>query len=478
MAATSLLSLQATNGANAESRLLARGATDALVDFACKTRLADLPPEAEPLLRGCFLDFIGNSAFASKEAESTPALRAAIRAMDVENGAGTVIGEHRGYSWPFAALLNGAFAHSLDFDDTNQIQTGHPGAPVIAAALTEAERTDADWTAFIEALVVGYEVCCRIGGAIGPGGYERGFHVTAISGIFGAVSAVSRLRGLDREKTRNAFGLALSKAAGSMQYLENGSWNKRLHPGFTAHDAILSVSLAEAGVVGAAEPVEGRFGLLTSYTSAPRPKILTEGLGSRWTLLQTAIKPYPSCRLTHAAIDAALQLRKRVSPHDLPNASIKVGLSPVAMKIVGERLPAKLAPRNSVDAQFSIYFQVAAAWLDGKVDWSSYARMGAPDLSTMAERISAYDDEGMRKAGATVVVDVAGSEFALKVEDPLGEPENPLGWDNLKSKFLSLAAPVYGSTHAGKIEREVKSLAAHAKMRPVINLLRVSGKAN
>jgi len=478
MAGNHPLSSQATSGANAESRLLARGATDALVDFTCKTRLADLPPDAEPLLRGCFLDFIGNSAFASKEAESTPALRAAICKMDVENGAATVIGEPRGYSWPFAALLNGAYAHSLDFDDTNQVQTGHPGAPVIAAALSEAERIDADWTAFMEALAVGYEVCCRIGGAIGPGGYERGFHVTAISGIFGAVSAVSKLRGLDRERTRNAFGLALSKAAGSMQYLENGSWNKRLHPGFTAHDAILSVALAEAGVVGAAEPIEGRFGLLASYTSAPRPKILTENLGRRWTLLQTAIKPYPSCRLTHAAIDAALELRKRVSAHDLPNASIKVGLSPVAMKIVGERLPAKLAPRNSVDAQFSIYFQVAAAWLDGKLDWSSYARMGLPDLVAMAERISAHDDESMRKAGATVVVDAAGSELRLKVDDPLGEPENPLGWDKLKSKFLSLAVPVYGAAHADQIERDVRGLAAHAKMRPIINLLRVTEKAN
>ena len=205
-----------------------------------------------------------------------------------------------------------------------------------------------------------------------PGGYDRGFHVTSVSGIFGAVAAVAKLHALDRKQIADAFGLALSKASGSMQYLENGSWNKRIHPGFAAHDAILCVTMAEAGVVGAAAAIEGRYGVLTSFTAKPLPKWLTEKLGKQWVLLQIAIKPYPSCRLTHAAIDAALDLRRRFGAADLPRAAIKVAISPVAMKIVGERSPAKLAPRDTVDAQFSIYFQLAAAWLDGKLEWSSY----------------------------------------------------------------------------------------------------------
>jgi 2-methylcitrate dehydratase PrpD len=130
--------------------------------------------------------------------------------------------------------------------------------------------------------------------------------------------------------------------------------------------------MAEAAVVGAAAAIEGRYGVLTSFTAKPLPKWLTEKLGKQWVLLQIAIKPYPSCRLTHAAIDAALDLRRRFGAADLPRAAIKVAISPVAMKIVGERSPAKLAPRDTVDAQFSIYFQLAAAWLDGKLEWSSY----------------------------------------------------------------------------------------------------------
>jgi 2-methylcitrate dehydratase PrpD len=389
-----------------------------------------------------------------------------------------VIGEGRGYAWQWASLLNGAYAHTLDFDDTNQIQTGHPGAPVIAAALAEAERTNASGDSFLEALAVGYEVCCRVGGAIGPGGYDRGFHITSISGIFGAVAAVAKLRGLDRKAINDAFGLALSKASGSMQYLENGSWNKRLHPGFAAHDALLCVTMAEAGVIGASAAIEGRYGLLTSFTATPNPDVLTVELGKRWTLLRTAIKPYPSCRLTHAAIDAALDLRTRFKPENLHQASIRVGLSLVGMKIVGERLPAKLAPRNTVDAQFSVYFQVAAAWLDGRVEWSSYERLSASDILAMTPRITVVVDPNMTKAGASVIIDLDGTEISQTVEAPLGEPERPLSWENLEGKFMSLAEPVYGGARAARIAGLVRDIGPATQMKPVIELLRTSEESS
>jgi hypothetical protein len=158
-----------------------------------------------------------------------------------------------------AAFRNGTFAHSMDFDDTNIHQNGaaiHPGAPIIAAALADAERSGVNTGDFYRALAVGYEVDCRVAAALDPASYDRGFHTTAIAGIFGAVVATARLRGLDTDTTLAAFGLATSKAAGSMQYLTNGSWNKRLHPGFVAHDALLRVELAQACVVGAAEPLD------------------------------------------------------------------------------------------------------------------------------------------------------------------------------------------------------------------------------
>jgi 2-methylcitrate dehydratase PrpD len=445
------------------------GATSALAVFVAETAFDDIPAAAIERLRDCFLDFVGNSAFASARAESSPPVRAAIQQLDNPDGPATAIGEARGYAWHYAALLNGAYAHTLDFDDTN---FGHPGAPVIPAALAEAERLDVSGATFLTALAVGYEVFCRIGAALGAGGYERGFHGTAISGIFGAVAAVGKLRGLDAKTIENAFGLALSKASGSMQYLENGSWNKRVHPGFAAHDALLCVTMAEAGVIGAASAIEGRYGVLTSFTSTPQPEVLLADLGRTWMLLHTAIKPYPSCRFTHAAVDAALALRGRFAPNDRPRVAMRIALSPVAWKIVGERLPAKLAPRNAVDAQFSVYFQVAAAWLDGRVAWSSYLRIAAPELVAMTPRIAVTSDPTIKKLGARLEVDLDGETAALAVEQALGEPENPLRWDELVAKFISLAMPVYGDASAREITAAVHAVSGAPRMTDIIKRLR------
>jgi 2-methylcitrate dehydratase PrpD len=331
-----------------------------LADFVAATPREVVPAEVVTRLRRLVLDWIGITAFAGHHAENADAVRAAADKLDAGAGA-TVVGQAHTHSPLYAALLNGCFAHSMDFDDTNIIQAGHPGAPVIAAALADAERLGVDMAAFYDAVAFGYEVDCRVGAALGPSAYDRGFHITAVAGIFGAVAASARLRGLDADVTDSAFGLALSKAAGSMQYLANGSWNKRLHPGFAAHDGLLCVELAQAGVIGAAEALEGRYGLLHSYTDDAQPGQLTDELTTRWMLLQTAIKPYPSCRWTHGAIDAALALRPQVPAEQRPDAHISVWLSPTAYPIVGEPQPHKLTPTNTVDAQFSVYFQFAAA---------------------------------------------------------------------------------------------------------------------
>lgn len=343
----------------------AESITSRIARFVTGTRMDNLPPEAAGKLRALLLDFIGISAFAATKADSTPSVQAALGILDPGQGPASVIGEAKGYAWQYAALLNGFYAHSLDFDDTNRLQTGHPGAPVIAAALADAERLDARWNEVLVALAVGYEVSCRVGGALGPGGYDRGFHITGVAGIFGAVATLASLRRFTAPQTEAAFGLALSKASGTMQYLENGSWNKRLHPGFAAHDAIVCATLAEAGVSGAAKPFEGRYGVSHSYTTEPRKDLFTKRLGEWWTFLETAVKPYPSCRLTHSAIDAVLELRGKRSDEELLNARLEVELSPMAMKIVGESRGNKRRPRTIVDAQFSVHYQVAEAWLKG-----------------------------------------------------------------------------------------------------------------
>lgn len=451
------------------------GPTRALAELAVAYPASEIPDAVAHRLRRLMLDWTGITAFAAHHAENAPAVRAAVERLDAGGGEATAVALADGRSPLYAALLNGTFAHSMDFDDTNIAQIGHPGSVVIAAALADAERLDANVGAFYEAVAVGYEVCCRIGAALGPAAYDRGFHMTAVSGIFGAVAAASRLRSLTAEVTMAAFGLALSKAAGSMQYLANGSWNKRLHPGFAAHDGLLCTELAQAGVTGAAEPLEGRYGLLHSYSEAARPELLTDGLGESWMALQTAVKPYPSCRLAHGAIDAALALREQVPAQRRAQARIAVRLSPPAYQLVGERVDNKLAPAGTVDAQFSVYFQVAAAWLDGGVQWASYERIGDDDLLRMASRVSAQRDRDVTRNGAVLTVELDGATLTETVSVPLGEPGNWIDDDGLRAKFLLHAGRVFGQDRAPAIadsvleiepERRLRELSTQLRLRP------------
>jgi 2-methylcitrate dehydratase PrpD len=445
----------------------------ALAEFVATTPAQIVPEEVITRLRRLVFDWIGITAFAGHHAENAEAVLNAVNNLDSGTGS-SVVGQAQTHSPLYAALLNGCFAHSMDFDDTNIVEMGHPGAPVIAAALVDAERLGVDMAAFYDALALGYEVACRVGAALGPPAYNRGFHITSVAGIFGATAASARLRGLDAGTTSSAFGLALSKASGSMQYLANGAWTKRLHPGFAAHDGLLCVELAQAGVIGAADPLEGRYGLLRSYAGGGQTEQLTTDLASTWMLLQTGIKPYPSCRWTHGAIDAALALRPQVLAQRRPGSHIQVSLSPTAYPIVGEPQHRKLHPANTVDAQFSLYFQVAAAWLDGHVDWSTYQRLTDPGIATLAAHITVIQDDHLPRNGSTVIIDAGGQIVRRTINVPLGEPANWISDNQLREKFERHASDTFGEGSKSiatavlhkPLDMPVRDLTAQLRIRP------------
>lgn len=444
-----------------------------LAAFAADTTASGFPLEVIGLMEECLLDLSGHTAFSAQHAESSAAFRQGARALDPSGQGFTVIGDRESYSSAQAALLNGAFAHTMDFDDTNVFGVLHPGAPVIAAALAAAEAGNATGRELLEAVAVGYEVACRIGGALGDTAYDRGFHVTGIAGIFGAVVAAGRLRGMDASTIASAFGMAGSLASGSMQYLENGAWNKRLHPGFAASNALTALAFAQAGVLGAQNPIAGRYGVLNGYSNNPRPEVLTQDLGSRWVALQTGIKPYPSCRLTHGAVDAAITLRERLADHERSGSRIAIELGSKAFSIVGEPLASKVAPRNIVDGQFSVYFQVACAWIDGRVDWQSYQRLGDADIEALMHRITVSVDPTLKSCAARLRVDDQ-AELVAEVLVPSGEPETPLGRTRLRRKYLSLAVPVYGQAYAEGLAERLLALRQEPSAAALIRNLRAT----
>ena len=211
------------------------GITAELAQFTADIRLDRLPPDVVKRARFLVLDLVGNIVRARHDAESTPSFLAAVRAMGMAAGNSGVFGDAARYTPAGAAFLNGALAHSLDFDDTHAAGSLHPGAPVIPAALAAGEMVGASGADVLAGIVAGYEVTCRVALALPAGEhYDRGFHPTATCGAFGAAAAAARVFGLSAEQVEGALGTVLSQCAGSLQFLVNGAWTKRFQVGWAA----------------------------------------------------------------------------------------------------------------------------------------------------------------------------------------------------------------------------------------------------
>ncbi len=447
-------------------------ATALLAAFVANATPKQLTPPIREKIKEVVLDYIGVVVGALENAESTEPIYRAIVALQGQGNSGncTVLAKGAPHMLPqYAGLLNSAFGHSMDFDDTHVEGPLHPGITAISAAMTQAEvlGKDASSDDFMLAVSIGYEITCRVGRELDYSTYDRGFHITSIAGIFGAVAAIAVLKRLDARTIEMAWGLAGSKAAGSMQYLDNGSWNKRLHPGFAVHDAFMCVGLAEAGVIGATRIFEGKMGFLQAYSPNPNKDMdrLTLRLGTDWLWLTSSLKPYPACRMTHSFIELAGNLsndrKGKVTASDID--SITLTMSPSNFKLVGDPTPNKIHPTNVIDAQFSAYFQVTNALLYGSATGlQAYNRLGDPQIQAICDKVKVQVDDSMK--GFSADIDIRwqdGTSERTTQQFPLGEVQHPFTRDRVDEKFMSLAVPVYGESKAQSIIKMVDHIEDH-----------------
>jgi 2-methylcitrate dehydratase PrpD len=297
--------------------------TATLAAYVANLKFDDIPSEVRERAKVLTLDFLGSAIRARRDAESTPSLLKMLEALALDgSGESTVFGDAKTWTPAVAALLNGALGHSLDFDDTHADSSLHPSAPVVPAAFAVGELVGAPGRDVLTAIVAGYEVCCRLGNALDPTShYARGFHPTATAGTYGAAAAAAKLFGLSQAQIIAAFGVSGSQAAGSLQFLVNGAWNKRYQVGAAAMNGVIAATLARNDFVGASESVEGKHGLLVGYTDNAHPDKAVAGLGKTYETMKIGVKPYPSCRYTHAALDARLPSSADNSRCSLPAPS-------------------------------------------------------------------------------------------------------------------------------------------------------------
>ena len=438
--------------------------TAQLANFTAGITLDRLPRDVTARVRYLLLDLIGNIVRARHDAESTGAFLAAARAMGMAGGSNGVFGDEARYTPAGAAFLNGALAHSLDFDDTHAAGSLHPGAPVIPAALAAGEMVGASGADMLAAIVAGYEVTCRIALALPAGEhYDRGFHPTATCGAFGAAAAAGRVFGLDGDGIAGALGTALSQAAGSLQFLANGAWTKRFQVGWAACNGLMAATLVREGFKGAAEALEGRYGFLRAYAPNPRPERAVQQLGKMFELMNTAVKPYPSCRYGHAGIDAALALRAEHALGAEEIEHVTLGLPRAGMRLIGEPAEKKSDPQNVVDGQFSGPFVIAAALATGKMGWDSYGLLHDPAVRALLPKIACEFDpeieaEFPMNMSGKLMVRARDQVFARTVVVAKGEPGNFLSESELRGKFAGLTDAVLGAERAARLADAVLAI--------------------
>jgi len=440
------------------------GVTAQLSAFCAEMKLDGLPPEVVKRARFLVLDLVGNIVRARHDAESTHSMLAAVRAMGMAAGNAGVFGDTARYTPAGAAFLNGALAHSLDFDDTHAAGSLHPGAPVIPAALAAGEMVGASGADVLAGIIGGYEVTCRVALALpAKAHYDRGYHPTATCGAFGAAAAAARVFGLSGPDIESALGTVLSQCAGSLQFLVNGAWTKRFQVGWAAMNGLMAAVLVREGFKGAAEALEGAHGFMHAYAPSPTPERAVQELGAVWELMNTAVKPYPSCRYGHAGIDAALILRAAndIKPQEI--TSIRLGLPKAGMLLIGDPPEKKVNPQNVVDGQFSGPFVISSALATGAMGWDSYNLLQDQTIRGLLPKVTCEFDpeieaEFPANMSGKLTIEARGRTFTQKVVVPKGEPDNFLTENELRAKFSGLTEAVLGAERAAMLADAVLAI--------------------
>lgn len=363
------------------------------------------------------------------------------------SGPSTAIGVKHGLPATDAALANGIVCHALDYDDTHSGAISHVSVAVVPAALAAAEERGASGGDLLAAIVAGNEIVTRLGLVAGAGFHRRGFHPTAVCGIFGATAAVARLRGLDEVQTTNALGIAGSMASGILEFLSDGSATKRLHPGWAAHAAVVASSLAAHGATGPATVFEGRYGIYRAYLDETdvdfEPQLAS--LGKRWETPEIAFKPYPACHYVHASVDATRQLLDSQSI-EIDEIDEIVALSTEAgVPLVLEPLELKLTPRSEYEAKFSLPYSVASMLVHDRVDVLTYTdeAIRDPQVLELASRVKyeVKEYETFPKAfpGGIRIVMRDGTTHEAELPYQRGGPDNPMSAAEVREKFSANA---------------------------------------
>jgi len=374
-------------------------------------------------------------------ARATDYVRAAIAGWE---GAGhcTAIGHARALDAAGAAFVNGTAAHGEDFDDTFEGGPVHAGAVIVPAVLAAAEREHLKGADALAGIAVGVELMCRASLVAPTRIHRAGFHPTAVFGALGAAAGVATARPLAPEHWVNALGIVGSAASGIIEYLAEGAWTKRLHPGWAAQAGIRAADLARAGFIGPRTVLEGTHGFYNAFahTTDGDWARLTDGFGERWIANAIAFKPYACGTMTQPYVACARRLAQRVDIRDISEVICEAAEGTVHR--LWEPLASKQTPRNGYAGKFSQPYCIAAGFIRGNVGLSDFSdeAVREPAVIALARKVRYRIDPGNpypdNFTGHIRMTLRDGSVIEERQPHMRGGAHEPLSRQDIEDKFL------------------------------------------
>jgi 2-methylcitrate dehydratase PrpD len=443
--------------------------------FVTGLALEDLPPAVVSRTTLLALDTLG-SCLASSTMDFG---RAVICTSERLGGPpeSSLIGGKAKVAAANAVLANGTLAHGLDFDDTREDAIVHTGCVAVTTALAVGEAVGASGRAALEAMLAGVEVMCRVGLAAPGKFHARNFHPTALSGSFAAAAAAGKLYGLTEDQLVHAFGICGSQASGVIQYLADGSWTKRLHPGWAAHAGVAAALLAQAGFTGPEQVFEGQQGFYQAFAGGydqGRMDPLLESLGKVWEVEHLTFKPYPCGSIAHPYMDCALRLRAQhaIRPDQIAEIHCRTAQGPVPR--LWEPLAAKRRPPNGYAAKFSLPYLVAVILAKGRAGLADFTDEAVQDANVLdvAARVH-YEldptiDYPRQFVGHVRIMLTDGRVMEERQDHPRGGPDFPMTREELEAKFRANAGLLLPLEKIEEVITAVGGLAALRQLTPLM----------
>ena len=437
-----------------------------LAEFTVKLVPERVPATVAERAKHLILDAVG-CAFAARREEFAGRIAGSIARL-AGPGARGVIGMGERLPLRDAALANGALLHGLDYDDTHTAGVLHLTVALFPAALGVAAHTGASGAALLAAYVAGVEAGARIAAVVKGGLHQVGFHPTGLVGAFAASLVAGQLLKLSHERLVGAQGIALSFASGNLQFLEDGSWTKRLHPGWAAACGITAAMLARDDIPAPREAYEGRFGLFRSHLpptelAACDFSLATAGLGRVWELDNIAVKPFPACHLVHGCADAAIALHRQGFDLDRVR-SIRALVPQGVVKAVCEPAAAKRRPNSDYDAKFSIPYAVASGLARGRLGLAEFLPAAYTDakIEKLMDKVEYVVDPGStfprHYTGEVEVTLDDGRTLRHREAVNRGNPDRPLSNAEVEAKFFENCDLTLSEDAARRIRDQILDL--------------------